>query len=236
MQKKKLAIFDIDGTIFRKNLAFELLNELVWFKIFDKSVRNELVTLYGNWLNNDGTYEAYRDKLVTLYEKNIKGCDQERVIEVAKQVANFNAKRTYIFAKDIIEKLRQDHIMLMISGSPIEIVKEYARIFKFDAYFGSVYEIDKNKIFTGETIFEPTKDKGAVVKQFVAENDISLVDSFGMGDTESDAKFLELVDDPIAFNPDMKLKEIAEKEKWNIIVEKKDVIYEIKGSLIPNQK
>ena len=43
--KKKLAIFDIDGTIFRKNLAFELLNELAWMKIFPKSVRDELITL-----------------------------------------------------------------------------------------------------------------------------------------------------------------------------------------------
>lgn len=230
MLKKKLAIFDIDGTIFRKNLHFELLEELVWLKIFNKGVREELVHLYGNWLNNEGTYEAYRFKLVDLYEQNIKGCDQEKVIEAAKIVADFNAKRTFIFARKVLEQLRPDHIMVAISGSPIEIVKEYARIFDFDAYFGSVYEIDKNKIYTGKTIFEPTHDKGAVVKQFVAENDISLVDSFGMGDTKSDAKFLELVDNPIAFNPDAELKELADKANWKLIVEKKDVIYEIDNS------
>ncbi len=228
--KKKLAIFDIDGTIFRKNLHFELLDELVWMKIFDKNVREELVHLYGNWLNNEGSYEAYRFKLVELYENKIKGCDQEKIIEAAKVVANFNAKRIYIFAKKVLDELRHDHIMLAISGSPIEIVKEYARILEFDAYFGSVYEIDKNKIYTGKTIFEPTKDKGAVVKQFVAENDISLVNSFGMGDTRSDAKFLELVDNPVAFNPDSELKDIAEKSGWKIMVEKKDVVYEINNS------
>jgi len=236
MQKKKLAIFDIDGTIFRKNLAFELLNELVWMKIFDKSVRDELVGLYGSWLDNEGTYEAYRDKLVALYEKNIKGHNQEEIIEASRQVAVFNAKRTYIFAKDIIEKFKDDHIMLAISGSPIEIVKEYAKMFPFDAYFGSVYEIDKHKVYTGRTIFEPTKDKGAVVKQFVAENDISLVDSFGMGDTESDVKFLELVDNPVAFNPNTNLRMIAEKNKWNIVVEKKDVIYEMNANIINKKK
>jgi HAD superfamily phosphoserine phosphatase-like hydrolase len=225
--KKKLAIFDIDGTIFRKNLAFELLNELSWMKIFPKTVRDELIALYGHWLDNEGTYEAYRVKLVDLYEKNIEGKSQEDIIKAAKIVAQFNAKRTYIFAKKLIEKMRHDHIMLMISGSPIEIVKEYAEILEFDAYFGSVYEIDKEKIFTGKTIFEPTHDKGAVIKQFVAENDISLVDSFGIGDTQSDASFLELVDLPIAFNPDLNLRQIAQEKKWKIMVEKKDVIYEI---------
>ena len=230
VHKKKLAIFDIDGTIFRKNLAFELLNELSWMKIFPKTVRDELIALYGHWLDNEGTYEAYRVKLVDLYEKNIEGKSQEDIIRAAKIVAQFNAKRTYIFAKKLIEEMRPDHMMLMISGSPIEIVKEYAEILEFDAYFGSVYEIDKEKIFTGKTIFEPTHDKGAVVKQFVAENDISLVDSFGIGDTQSDASFLELVDLPIAFNPDLNLRQIAQEKKWKIMVEKKDVIYEINNN------
>jgi len=228
--KKKLAIFDIDGTIFRKNLAFELLNELSWMKIFPKTVRSELIALYGHWLDNEGTYEAYRVKLVDLYEKNLAGKSQEEIMRAAKIVAQFNAKRTYIFAKKIIEEMRPDHVMLMISGSPIEIVKEYAEILQFDAYFGSVYEIDKNKFYTGRTIFEPTHDKGAVVKQFVAENELSLVGSFGMGDTGSDASFLELVDQPIAFNPDSNLRRIAEEKKWKIMVEKKDVVYEIKSN------
>jgi HAD superfamily phosphoserine phosphatase-like hydrolase len=228
--KKKLAIFDIDGTIFRKNLAFELLNELSWMKVFPKTVRSELMTLYGHWLDNEGTYEAYRTKLVELYEKNLKGKSQEDIIKAAKIVAEFNAKRTYIFAKKIIEEMRRDHVMLMISGSPVEIVKEYAEILKFDAYFGSVYELDKNKLYTGKTVFEPTHDKGSVVKQFVAENDLTLVGSFGMGDTRSDASFLELVDQPIAFNPDLNLRQIAEEKDWKIMVEKKDVIYEIKSN------
>lgn len=225
--KNKLAVFDIDGTIFRKNLAFELLDELVWMKIFTKDVREELITLYGAWLNNEGSYEAYRNKLVELYEKNIAGKNQEDIIAASKRVAHFNAKRIYIYAREALNRMSKEHIMLAISGSPVEVVKEYAGIFKFDAFFGSVYEIDKHKFYTGKTIFEPTKNKGLVVKQFVAENDISLVESFGMGDTESDASFLELMDEPIAFNPDSELKDVAEKKGWNIIVEKKDVIYRI---------
>lgn len=228
MKKDKLAIFDIDGTIFRKNLHFELLNELAYRGIFEKEVRRELVRAYGDWLDNEGTYEAYRDRLVELYEQNIKGCDQKDILIAAKNVASFNAKRVYIYARDLIEKLKEDHVMLVISGSPIEIVAEYAEYFGFDAHYGSVYEIDENKKYTGRASFEPTRDKGAVVKQFVAENNISLEGSFGIGDTESDAKFLELVDEPIAFNPNLNLRGIAQEKGWKIRVEKKDVVYEIK--------
>lgn len=224
--KKKLAIFDIDGTIFRKNLHFELLDELAYMGIFPKDVRDELVKYYGYWLNHEGTYEAYREKLVELYEQKIKGCHQRDIVEASKKVAQFNAKRTYIYSRDLIDKMRSGYVMLIISGSPIEIVKEYSRIFKFDAHYGSVYEVDRDGVYTGETIFVPTRDKGAVVKQFIAENNLNLVDSFGIGDTESDAKFLELVTYPVAFNPNLNLRNIAQEEKWKIVVEKKDVIYE----------
>lgn len=225
--KNKLAIFDIDGTIFRKNLHFELLEQLVYAGIFKKEVRDELVRLYGHWLNHEGTYDAYRDKLVKLYEMHIKGCSQKDIVIFAQRVARFNAKRTYIFATKLVEELKNDHVMLIISGSPVEIVREFAKIFKFDAYYGSVYEIDQSGVYSGRAIFEPTINKGAVVKQFVAENNLTLKDSIGIGDTESDASFLDLVDRPIAFNPNINLKQIAEKKKWKIVVEKKDVIYEL---------
>ena len=61
--KNKIAVFDIDGTIFRKNLAFELINELAWMKVFKREVRKELVTLYTKWLDHHGTYEEYRKAL-----------------------------------------------------------------------------------------------------------------------------------------------------------------------------
>lgn len=227
MKKKKLAVFDIDGTIFRKNLHFELINELVYTGVFKKEVKDELQSLYGHWLDHEGTYEAYRNKLVSLYEEHIKGCKQADVIHASKNVAHFHAKRIYIFANKMIERMRKNHTMLIISGSPSEIVEEYANIFNFDAHYGSVYGLDNDKKYTGEATFEPTIDKGAVVKQFVAEHELTLEDSFGIGDTESDAKFLELMDNPIAFNPNMNLRKIAEERNWQIVVEKKDVVYEM---------
>lgn len=227
MNKKKLAVFDIDGTIFRKNLHFELINELVFAGVFRKEVKNELQKLYGHWLNHEGTYEAYRNKLVSLYEEHIKGCKQSDIVYASKKVAQFHAKRIYIFANRMIKRMRKNHTMLIISGSPSEIVGEYADIFNFDAHYGSVYELDNCKKYTGNVIFEPTIDKGAVVRQFIAENNIGLEDSFGIGDTESDAKFLELVDNPIAFNPNMNLRKIAKERNWQVVVEKKDIIYEM---------
>jgi len=228
-KKEKIAIFDIDGTIFRKNLAFELIDELAWMKIFDISVRNELVCLYSRWLNHEGAYEEYRKALVTLYAENLKGCRQKEIIEASKKAMPFYKDRTFIFTNQLITKLKKENYnIIAISGSPSEIVEEYNRYLKFDAVFGSVYETTEQGFYTGKAAFEPTIHKGHVAKQYALENGLTFKDSYGIGDTESDAKFLEIVENPIAFNPNLNLKKIAEEKGWRIVVEKKDVIYDIK--------
>ena len=226
-QKTKIAVFDIDGTIFRKNLAFELINELAWKGIFPKSVRTDLMQYYTNWLTHKGTYEDYRQALVALYFENLKGCKKEDVLEAACEVMPFHQDRTYIFAENLIKQLKaENYNIIAVSGSPSEIVEEYNKHLQFDAVFGSVYELDEHDLYTGKAVFEPTKDKSAVVRQYVLDNHLTLEDSYGVGDTESDASVLRMVEHPIAFNPNSNLKEIAEKEGWRIMVEKKDVIYD----------
>lgn len=229
--QKKLAIFDIDGTIFRKNLHFELINELSWMKIFPNEVRKRLTEIYSNWIEHEGTYEDYRKALVELYSEHIRGVSLEEVKRAAKIVVPFQAKRTYIFAEDLIRKLRKENYhIIVVSGSPLEIVTEYNdHYLKFDAVFGSVYELDDTGHYTGVASFEPSRNKGEVVKQYVFEHGLSLDESVGVGDTESDSSFLRMVTYPIAFNPNKNLKKTAEKEGWRIVVEKKDVIYEIRS-------
>lgn len=223
--QKKLAVFDIDGTIFRRNLHFELLEELVYEGIFKKEIRSELTRVYGDWLNNEGTYENYRKKLAKLYEENIKNCSVFAVQKAAKKVALFNHKRIYIYTRDLIKKLKKTHLLMIISGSPIEIVSEYARLLDFDVYFGSIYQTNEKNLYTGKTFFEPTVDKGEIVKEFIQEKGLSLEGSLGIGDTESDASFLELTEISIAFNPNSNLRAIALEKGWQVVVEKKDVIY-----------
>ena len=145
MSKEKIAVFDIDGTIFRKNLHFELINELVWMKVFPQNVRKELVRLYSSWLNHQGTYESYREALVKLYAKYIKGCSVQDVITASKFVVPFHKNRTYVFAEKLIEKLKNENYhIIAISGSPIEIVREFNKLhLNFDEVFGTVYETNK---------------------------------------------------------------------------------------------
>ncbi len=225
----KIAIFDIDGTIFRKNLHFELINELAWLKVFPSGVRRELTEVYSHWLEHSGTYEDYRKAIVRIYAEHIVGVSEVSVREAARIVVPFHAKRTYIFSEALIKDLRnQGYHLLAISGSPIEIVEEYNEHYlHFDRVFGSIYAQDADGKYTGAAEFEPSRNKGEVLQQYVYEHGLTLDNSYGVGDTESDGSFLDLVTHPIAFNPNQNLKLMADKARWRIVVEKKDVVYEL---------
>lgn len=231
-KKTKIAIFDIDGTIFRKNLHFELINELVWLKVFPLKVRTKLIDAYTDWLEHAGTYETYRRTLVDLYAEYIKGCTVEDVRKASRVVVPFHKRRTYMFAEELIRRFRAEgYFLLAVSGSPSEIVEEYNRTYlHFDQVFGSQYEVDDDGRYTGGAVFEPSKDKSVVARQCIAENRLGFKGSYAVGDTESDAPLLGIVEHPIAFNPNRNLKEMAEREGWRVMVEKKDVVYDLSGS------
>ncbi len=226
--KPPLAVFDVDGTIFRKNLHFELINQLVLMGVFPEKVRHILVKLYSRWLEHEGTYQEYRDALISLYNKNIRGVSAETVKVASKKMVAFHKKRTYIFAERLIKYLEEKgYHIIAISGSPQEAVLEYNRQhLHFNEVFGTVYEI-KNGRYTGKEKEAPVLDKARFLQEFTRKHGFSLKNSYGIGDTQNDAGLLKLVQHPIAFNPDAELKSIAEIKGWKIKVERKDVVYDI---------
>ncbi len=224
--KKCLAVLDIDGTIFRSSLQRELLMSLVYFGVFPPIVKKELEKNYFAWVHRSGSYEDYINNVVRSYQQRINGVMVSDVRRVASIVIEQQKYRVYTYTRELIKELRKDYRLIAISGSPIEIVKEFNKIWKFDAVFGMVFEV-KDEHYTGTVKFLPIKDKKSILEQYAAEENLSLKNSIGVGDTESDASFLEIVDKPICFNPNLALYQIAKKKKWEIVVERKDVIYHL---------
>ncbi len=224
----KLAIFDIDGTIFRSSLVIELSHALVGAGIFPGIARKEIAKEYLAWLDRKGTYEAYINKVVKIYVQHIAGKSFAKVDKVAKQVIAFQKDRTYRFTRDLIKKLKAEHyILAAVSGSPSYIVEEYAKTIGFDVFFGTELEVLGGK-FTGKVKnLDSAFNKAKIVKRLAKIYNADLRQSMAVGDTEGDIKMLSLVGYPTAFNPNLLLAKAAKKRKWKIILERKDVIYRV---------
>jgi len=91
-----------------------------------------------------------------------------------------------------------------------------------------IYEVDKSEVFTGNVEYEDLiKRKDKILKRAIEKENLTLRGSVGVGDTESDIAMLKMVSRPIAFNPNKKLYQAAKKNRWEIVLERKDMIYKL---------
>ncbi len=226
---RKVAIFDIDGTIFRSSLLIELVEVLIELGLFPVKVRAEYEREKVRWLDRKGDYESYIMAVVGVFLKNIKGMPYREFMRASELVVARYRHRTYIFTEKLIKDLKKDgYFLLAISQSPKGTLDLFCKEIGFDKTYGRLYETGATECFTGNIMDEHLiANKAAIVRRAVEKEGLTLAGSVGVGDTEGDISFLELVDRPICFNPNLKLYRHAKRMNWETVVERKDVIYEL---------
>ncbi len=224
---RKVAVFDIDGTIFRSSLVLELVNRLIEKGLMPPETREEYADKETKWLDRKGDYESYIGAVVTAFGKRIKGLPFDEVSYIAGELIEERKGRVYRYTRDLVKDLKKkDYFLLAISHSPRFIVDGFGYELGFDKIYGTFYTTGPSDKFTGEIEDrELIFNKAAVLQRAVRKESLTLEGSVGVGDTESDIPMLEMVERPIAFNPNEKLYTHAKRRTWEVVVERKDVIY-----------
>jgi len=225
---KPVAFFDIDGTIFRSSLLIELVNELVEEGVFPPEALLEYEDSYARWRDREGTYEEYINDVISAFLKNIKGVHYGTFADIGKRVVATQSKRVYRYTRDLMQVLKAEgYELIAISQSPKTILDEFCKQYGFDKVYGRLYEIGPQDQFTGVVTDEHLiNNKSNIVKRvFERHAELSKVNSIAIGDTEGDIPLLENVTRPICFNPNQALYAHARRNGWEIVVERKDVIY-----------
>ena len=223
---KPVAVFDIDGTIFRSSLTIELLKKLVAKGIFQPSLMRQVWRSEKKWLNRSGHYEDYVKDVVRAYQRAIVGKKRLEIVKTSREVITEQKFRTYRYTRHLLEKIRKTHLTIGISGSPLEVVNEYNKFLRFDKIYGWEFGLDKKGRYTNVVLHAPPEYKKELIIRYVNSHNLSLRSSIGVGDTESDIGFLELVERPICFNPNAGLASVAKKNNWKIVIERKDIAVE----------
>jgi HAD superfamily hydrolase (TIGR01490 family) len=226
---RKVAIFDIDGTIFRSSLLIELTERLIEKGLFPIKARGEFQKELEKWLNRKGSYEDYIDAVVRVFMKYLKGILYKDFLEAGKEVIEQQKNRVYRYTRDLIKKYkRKGYFLLAISQSPKGVLDKFCIHLGFNKVYGRIYELGPEDRFTGKVIdLHLIANKANIVKRVLKKERLTLKESVGIGDTEGDISFLEMVDRPICFNPNNTLYKTARRNSWKIVVERKDVVYEL---------
>lgn len=228
---RNVAIFDIDGTVFRSSLFIELIEALIDEGLFPVRARDEYRKQKLAWLDREAEYDAYIAMMVKTFHRHIKGVSYKRFSEVGERVVAEHKNRVYRYTRDLVRDLKRKHYFLLaISQSPKSVLEHFCKHLGFDKVYGRIYELGPGGKFTGEvTDMHLIANKATIARRALEKEGLTLAGSIGVGDTEDDLRFLELVENPIAFNPSKALYRHAKRNGWTVVVERKDVIYQIEN-------
>ncbi len=227
IQPRKVAFFDIDGTIFRSSLIVHITDELINRGLFPADAKNEFKLAHTKWLERRADYEAYIGAVVRAFMTHIKGVAYTDFLLVCRYVSSIHKDRTYKHTRELMANLKsKGYYLLAVSQSPKTILDLVCPGYGFNKVYGRIYELGPGDKFTGKFLDEHLiANKANIIKRAVEKEGLTLKGSIGVGDTEDDIPMLELASKAIAFNPNKKLYKYAKRLGWEIVVERKDVVY-----------
>lgn len=223
-------MFDIDGTLIRWQLYHVIVDKLAGKGLLGPTAKQNLREARMRWKRREHpeTFAEYEQKLITIYEQGMASLKPADFDAAVDDVIDEYKDQVYTYTRDLIQRLKaQQYIILAISGSHQELVQKLAEHYGFDDCVGSIYERD-NHGFTGKK-FVGSHNKRAVLDKLITKHNLTVKDSYAVGDSQSDAAMLEMVAHPIAFNPDRNLYAAAREHGWDIVIERKNMIYELQN-------
>ena len=212
-----LAIFDLDHTLLNGDSDF----------------------LWGEYMVETGivSEQEYRARNEEFYRDYQRGTlDNDRYLEFALEpLTHYTIEELHAWREDYVEKWikpiiapgarnlldshqSRGHELLIISATHLFVTEPIARILGVQMVLATAPEIIDNR-YTGRFLGTPTYQEGKVkvLNEWLNNSNHDLDGSYFYSDSINDISLLELVDNPVAVNPDEALKAIAQARNWKII-------------------
>lgn len=221
---KKFAVFDIDGTIFHWQFFHELFDELIEANVIDHAIAGPVLENRKKWRQGIVNWSEYETSLVKALNEAIVGIDKSLLEAISDRIVTVKGNVLYHYTRDLLKDLQsKGYTTIVISGSQQTLVERFAKTYNINIALGLDYEFSDDKLVAIKREIYGQKD--TLLKQVVTEHSLDWADSYAVGDTFGDAAMLDLVEHPIAFNPDAKLLAVAKEKGWKIVIERKSMAY-----------
>ena len=223
---KKFAVFDIDGTIFRWQLYHEMFDALVDEGIVAPRDARTVLTTREDWRKREKSYHDYEMILMDVMEDAIVGISNSRFLTLADQILKKNGHHVYIYTLKLLRELQEKgYIIIAISASHQQLVDAFCKLHAIDIAIGRKFQVVRGKV-TGMSDYVHGR-KHILLTAIIEQENLSWKDSYAIGDSGGDITMLELVEHPIAFNPNDELRIAAMQHGWPIVLERKSIAYRL---------
>ncbi len=225
---RQFAVFDIDGTLVRTSLLQLVVRELVNKGALDGAVAGDIERLLHDSRMRIGDDElgGYMNEAVKMMiDHSSGGLTVQDYQDAIANVARSLNTHTYVYTRQLVDTLRKnDFFLIAISGSEQRVVQAVSAALGFHTCAAGVYYSDNGTHITGE-VKRFAAAKNAILQAILEKHQLGKRGSLAVGDTGRDIPVFDMVDQPIAFNPNQELFKAARDKNWMVVLERKDVVY-----------
>lgn len=217
--KRKAAFIDLDGTLVNSTLVHT-------YAYYARNHRSILKSLYKLTKVVASVpllllIDLYSRKAFNIYHfRRYKGMDRDRLIGLADDLFETVTRPSiYPRAYDLVRESHEAGFRNVLVTGTLDLAAEpVAEHLGFDDLICNRLEY-KNHIATGRVIppLIAEKEKVTAIAEYARKENIDLGRSRAYSDSYSDVPMLETVGDPIATNPDRRLKRVAKERRWAVI-------------------
>lgn len=216
--------FDIDGTVNRNDCLELLISEIVRRDLLPPAKEKLFKKTRQLWKIREVGFENYLKNVIELIDY-LKFFPYDILRKLAQDTIKRSGSYFYLFPWMLLLKLKAfGYKLIAISGAPKFMAKMYLdKIGLFPEEINGSKYIFKNNIFTGDVDINILKNKGDFIEKKY-KNLFNLKQCVALGDTTSDISMFNKVGKNIAINPTYALAIEAKKNKWPVVMERKDLI------------
>ncbi len=217
MEQKRIALFDIDNTIYNGYLIFPLAEYFLKERIIGRDIVNSLNQDLHMYRAEQVDYETTIEDLNIHFADGLKGHHLSSILSVTatfletKEGSNF-----FPFAGPLIELLKKRYDIYLVTGEMQCIGKAVADYFSVHGYISTEMEVE-NGVFTGNISKSLARKKGkkdAIEGIFGA---YPYESSMAFGDSEGDIDMLDKAAKAFCINATEGLSEVALSKGWHIV-------------------
>ena len=215
----RLALFDLDNTLLRGD------SDHAWGEFV---IAKGLVDSASHRATNDAFYEQYLEQRLDIHAyvkftlQPIIELDTQQRTELHREFMEQVIEPMILATGEaLVDKHRNaGDLCLMITATNSFITNPIAERFGMNEILATDLETDGGKL-TGEIAGTPCYQQGKVdkLKQWLSQTDgdFDLDEACFYTDSINDLALMELVGEPVAVDPDARLKEISLTNKWPVI-------------------
>lgn len=222
MKCMRVAIFDFDGTLYKKETFPVLMRHLKHHPLYHTRYKRFFRKILPPYIGH---------KLKLYPEHKMREHSMQTYLS---SLNNLSRKEVYLFFGELAEKMKDDYnpdvvkelndhvqksdTIMVVSGAFTPLLEEATKQLSIDKIIGTEVPFSKGKYDSSTPIYhiQGTRKKEKI-RAYLEDAGVDWENSYAYADSYSDLPVLELVGNPVAVQPDARLKDLAEERNWHTI-------------------